>query len=206
MDEWVFGYIRLVGLECRFAPYLRGVLDKWVFGYTQMPVCLLFKGCFGKEGIWVYPATHSNRLPYTHSGRIRASGYLGIPSYPLKSNSVYPLRSNLREWVFGYTQLPTGSQVEFVRVGIWVYPATHLHRIPYTHSGRICASGYLGIPSYPLDIPRYPLISNSAHPLRSKLREWVFCRICGSGYLGIPSYPLKSNLREWVFGYTQLPT
>ena len=145
MDEWVFGYIRLVGLECRFAPYLRGVLDKWVFGYTQMPVCPLFKGCFGKEGIWVYPATHSNQLPYTHSGRIRARGYLGIPSYPLKSNSVYPLRSNLREWVFGYTQLPTGytqipayiefrtpTQVEVARVGSlsnlreWVFGYTQL--------------------------------------------------------------------------------
>ena len=103
LDEWVFGYIRLVGLECRFASYLRGVLDKWVFGYTQMQVCPLFKGCFGKEGIWVYPAIHSNRLPYTHSGRIRASGYLGVPSYPLKWN--------YREWVFAYTQRPT--QIEF---------------------------------------------------------------------------------------------
>ena len=163
MDEWVSGCIRLVELECEFAPYIRG---------------------FGK------------------------SGYLGIPRCRFAPYS----RGVLEKRVFGYTQLPTQidfhipTQVEFVRVGIWVYPATHLNRIPYTHSGRICASGYLGIPSYPLDIPRYPLISNSAHPLRSKLREWVFCRICGSGYLGIPSYPLKSNLREWVFGYTQLPT
>ena len=38
------------------------------------------------------------------------SGYLGITRHPLKSNSTYPLRSNSREWVFGYT-----------------------HRIPYTH-------------------------------------------------------------------------
>ena len=239
-----------------------------------------------RVGIWVYPGTHLNRIPHTHSGRIRASGYLGIPiefhipthpgrfrrsickknrrvegvpkklncrllitvsitlfwlswgpphgahpsnfSYTPCPNSGLPLISGWVGWaqmpvcplfkggldkrVFGYTQLPTQidfdipTQVEFVRVGICVYPATHLNRIPYTHSGRICASGYLGIPSYPLDIPRYALISNSAHPLRSKLREWVFCRICGSGYLGIPSYPLKSNLREWVFGYTQLPT
>ena len=139
MDEWVFGYIRLVGLECRFAPYLRGVLDKWVFGYTQMPVCPLFKGCFGKEGIWVYPATHSSQLPYTHSGRIRARGYLGIPSYLLKSNSVYPLRSNLREWVFGYIQLPT----EYTQLPTYSNSAYPLRsRLREWVLSRICVSGF----------------------------------------------------------------
>ena len=158
-------------------PLYKGVLDKWVFGYTQMPVCPLFKGCFGKEGIWVYPATHSNRLPYTHSGRIRASGYLGIPSYPLKSNSVYPHGSNLCEWVFRYTQRPTGytqlpTYIEFrILTQVEVLGEFPLVIVCFRLFG---ASGYLGIPSYPLK-------SNSI-------------------------YTLRSDSRELVFGYTQLPT
>ena len=116
--------------RCRFAPYLRGVLEKRVFGYTQLPTQIDFhiptQVEFARVGIWVYPATHwiypdtrLYRIPHTHSGRSCASGYF----------------------------------VEFAGVGIWVYPATHLNRI--------CASGYLGILSYPLK-------PNFVYPLRSR--------------------------------------
>ena len=155
------------------------------------------------------------------------------------------------------------TQVEFVRVGIWVYPATHwiypdtrLYRIPHTHSGRSCASGYfvefarmgiwvysathvkpnfvyplrsnskVGLPTFP-PAPR-PLLHSSTSPSHSSTlppftrprnhprsrRLLLLCIVTfrvfdTSGHLGIPrhplksnsTYPLRSNSREWVFGY-----
>ena len=134
-----------------------------------MPFLPSCEGAFGRVGIWVYPACWA-RMPFFPLFRGVTSGYLGIPRCRFAPYS----RGVLEKRVFGYTQLPTQidfhipTQVEFVRGCIWVYPATHLNQIPYTHTGRICASGYFGIPSDPLDIHSYPLISNSEYLLRSK--------------------------------------
>ena len=147
---------------------IRILLDNF---WALMPFLPSCEGAFGRVGIWVYPACWA-RMPFCHlfKGGFWTSGDLGIPRCRFAPYS----RGVLEKRVFGYTQLPTQvnfhipTQVEFVRGGIWVYPATHLNRTPYTHSGRICASGYLGIPSYPLD-------------LRSNSCEWVF------GYTQLPT-------------------
>ena len=131
-----------------------------VIHHAQIPVCPSLVGG------WV--GLKCRFAPYLRG--VWTSGCLGIP----RCRFAPYLRGVLEKRVFGYTQLPTQidfhipTQAEFVRVGTWVYPATHVNQIPYTHTGRICASGYFGIPSYPLDIHSYPLISNSEYSLRSK--------------------------------------
>ena len=122
LREWVFGYIQLPteytqlptysnSAHCALMPFLPscegafGRVGIWVYPacWARMPFCPLFKGGFGQVGIWVYPDAG---LPLIQ-GVFWKRGYLGIPSYPLKSTSIYPLRSNSCEWVVGYTQLPT---------------------------------------------------------------------------------------------------
>ena len=150
---------------------------------------------------------------------------MGIPRHPLKSNSTYPLRSNSREWVFGYT-----------------------HRIPYTHPPWSISAVDLqknrrveGVPkklncrlliivsitlfwlswgpphgAHPSNFSYTPC-PNSGLPLISGWVGWAQMPVCPlfkgvwtSGYLGIPRRRLAPYLRDaldkWIFGYTQLPT
>ena len=109
-------------------------------------------------------------------------------------------------------------------MGIWVYSATHLNPISYIHSG---LDSKVGLPTLP-PAPRLLLHSSTSpsHPStlppftrpRNHPRSRRFYLLCivsfrvfdTSGHLGIPrhplksnsTYPLRSNSREWVFGYT----
>ena len=179
-----------------------------------------------RVGIRVYPGTHLNRIPYTHSGRIRARGYLGISSYPLKPNSIHPLTRVVfggHGWVGGWT-----SHIYLARwMTICDIPESAVllenfwALMPFLPS---CegAFGRVGIWVYPAcwaRMPFCPLFKGGfgqvgiwVYPDAGlPLIQGVFWK---RGYLGIPSYPLKStsiyplrsNSCEWVVGYTQLPT
>ena len=154
-----------------------------------------------RVGIWVYPGTHLNRTPHTHSGRIRASGYLGIPiEFHIPT---HPGR-------FRRSICKTNCRVEGVpkksNCRLLIYVSITLFWLSWgpPHGAHPSNFGYT------------PCL-NSGLPLISGWAGWAQMLVCPlfegvwtSGYLGIPRCRfapyLRGVLETRVFGYTQLPT